>query len=412
MRKKTPWIAALVALPLFVALVLPLPQLAWAHGGCSKPEYQFDIYPKKIEDPNRVIVKMGDIQVTAGEFFSYVRNIAGFKIKADMLQRNFLLHFWVVEAASRYYPSDINDYIPRMLRLEKGSEEYQARLNEWVLAQAGLYARFLHYTNIGKAEGRDKEPHFKAVLDVFGQQLKADYLEDVVKYGKMDPTQMGVRKFVAALAKSDRQQMEKHYTNPDAVKPFERRNAEKRWVGYRRDLMGATSTDLIFKKVKSLAAPDTTPIAKVNQHVITLGGFKAIYGPMPNDTNWNNLKNSRGSKLMLYYGMGDEAEHLGIVPPTVREKIDVSQKLYLAAEQLVRRFGAQALDVKDPTIDFGFYRKVVYFQTLLGFVKVFWDESAKLPEYQNIWIDKDYLAGVDWFVEQRKFDKNAQPTYF
>ncbi|MDP8225873.1 MAG: hypothetical protein P9L99_21105 [Candidatus Lernaella stagnicola] len=396
---------------LFLVMALALPAaLVWAHGGHGKTELQFKVVPKNVESPGASVIKMGGITISRQEFFDYIRNTAAFQMRADLIQRDFLLHFWVIEGVSRYYPTDINDLFARLEKLGPESPEFAPRLNEWILAQADLFARLSHYAAKAKRQPWSKAGKISPVLEMFAQKQKADLMEDVIKYGAMPPSRMGVRKFAASLSADDRAHIERHYKDPKDIKPFEVKETKRRWIQYRRDLLANTPNARLYLKVQSMSVPPATPIAKVNDHVITMGDFLSIYGPMVNDTNWNNVKKSRVPGMMLAYAMADEADHLGVVPQWLKAKIALSKKMYLAAGQIIREFGPATLGETTPEINFAFYRKIVYFPNLLKFEKFFVEKSGNLPAGQKLWIDKDYLTSLAWIVEPAYTPEQA--SYF
>ena len=410
MKRTFPGLGFLIPLLLLIIGVLIVDGLVWAHGGHGKPELQFKVVPTKIESPSKVIIKMGDIQITRRDFFDYIRHVAALQIKADLLQRNFLLHYWVVEGVSRYYPTDINDFMKRLMIIGPDSPDFAPLMNDWAEKQAGLFPRILHFYKKAQAQGKHDDSGIISVLQSFTQHVKMDFMEELASFGRMTPTRAGLQDFVRDLPTGDRDNIERHYTNPNEVKPFQRKEGRKRWIKYRRDLLKNTPHEKSYEQVTSLEVPPDTPIAKINQHTVTMADFLAIYGPIPNDVNWNNIKRSRINKLILAYAMGDEADRLRILPLRFQSKIALTEKLYLASDQMVHDIGPISLRENNPTIDFQFFRKIVYFQNLMKFEKTFIAESAKIPDFQNCWIDRDYLARVEWVIQQAYTPEQA--SYF
>ena len=114
------------ATALLLALAMAPPP-ALAHGGHGKPELQFILSPTQpISDPDVALIKIDGIEISRAEFLAYIRAVAAFQMRADLLQRDFMLHYWIAEGLSRYYPADINEVMP--LAGERSSEFTAAKL--------------------------------------------------------------------------------------------------------------------------------------------------------------------------------------------------------------------------------------------------------------------------------------------
>ena len=397
------------ALRIVVAAALLIPAIALAHGGHGKPEYQFTLEPESVENPDAVVIRQGDAEITRREFFDYVASVSAFQMKGDLLQRDFLLHFWIVEGLSRYYPSDINERFARLVQMDPAEPEYDRRLDEWVLAQADLFARIDHYYDKAIAAGKGGDPAVNAVLDSFAAHAKADLMEDLVSYGEMDPDPLSLRLFAGQMAEGETVVMGKHYKDPGEAAPFERKHARTRWIKYRRDLLKDTSKSRAYKKVETLDVSPETLVARVGDKKITMADFLAIYGPIPNDVNWNQVKMSRGSQLVRAYALAQELDRLGIAPPSIDTKIAMARRFYLAAAQIVEDHGPAFFGRPDAPVDFQLFREVAYYPNLVKFEPYFHDVSEHLPGRETLWIDKEFLTGVKWKLapaytpEQAKF---------
>ncbi len=391
-------------------MVLFTSATAFAHGGHGKAEIQFKITPKQTTAPAQPVIKIAGLSAGRAEFFNYIQSVGAFQMKADLLQRDFLLHYWVAEGLSRYYPTDINDLMPRLMRLGPSSPEYKQRIDEWVLRQADLYGRLMLYNDKAVKAKRDRDPAVVAVLNTYAQHAKGDFLEDLVSFGDFEPTIMGLRTFIVSLKKSERANIEAHYRDPDAAHEFQRKEVKKRWIKYRQDLQKNTKYERLFEKIDSLNVSPDTPIAMINGTPILLRDFLAVYGPIPNDTNWNNIKQSRVTQMAMAIAMADEVDHLGVLSERYKNKIAVAKILYLASDQVVHEFGPATLNELKPKIDFQFFRDVVKYTNLVQFEKIFLTESVKTPAYGDLWIDKEYLAGLEWKIE--KAFTPQQASYF
>lgn len=398
MNRCFPGLTLLFSIPLLLIGVLSFDGFVWAHGGHGKAEAQFKVVPKHIENPNETLIKIGDVHATRQDFFNYIRNIAAFQMKADLLQRDFLLHFWVIEGIARYFPTDINVLMQSLVDMGPQWPERTKRMNDWVEKQAGLFARLLIYREKAISAGMNKNPDTRWVLECFSKHIKADFIEEMVLLSAIPSSFQGVRDFVGGLQPAERRLIEKHYKDPDTVGPVARKRLSRRWIQYRRDLMKNTKNERLFENMDSIDVSLDTVIAVVNKHRITLAQFLAIYGPVQNDVHWNSIKRSRCSKLMLAYAMADEVDNLRILPQRFQDKIDLSEVFYLAVEQIVKDFGPATLRIKNPQIDFQFYREICAYLNLMRLEKIFVEETLNQPEYKDVRIDKTYLKKIVWDI--------------
>jgi hypothetical protein len=243
--------------------------------------------------------------------------------------------------------------------------------------------------------------HASAVLEVFEKYLKAGLLEDLVEYGSMKPTVDGVRSFVKSLTDAQRADIENQYRSPLEVKPFEEKEVRKRWIQYRRDLMDVVPEDRAYQTIETKEIPADTVIGKVGKRTLTFGQFEHVYGPVPTDVNWNQIKKSRVAQLLRTYAMADEADRLGIVSQKHKDKIHLAGVFYLSSEMIVREYGPEMLTAPEGDLDFQFFREIVYYPNLMKFEKLFLEQSAaKVPGFDSVWIDKEYLKSVDWTVQE------------
>jgi len=404
MKKPFPGSRAAKAIPLvlFVCLLVPFTtDLAFGHGGHGKPEIQYRVEPKnEIEAPNKTLIRMGDVKISRNDFFVYIRNVAAFQMRTDLLQRNFLLHYWVSEGLCRYYPFDINPFFQKFIGLEKFSGELKRQLNEWAISQAALFAKIRFFYRKARLAGLDKKPENVSCLDVFRWQVKTDFMEDFVSFSSVTPpTRDGVRNFVAELTPVQRADIHRYYRDPAKASSFQRKEGTKRWIKYRRNLLKKTPVNRAYEKIQCMHGPAKKTILEVNGRKITMEDFLGVYGPIPNDVNWNSIKNSRLARLTRACAMADEADRLGIIPQSAEDKVNLSKVLFLFAAQAVREFGQQTLNSPDRKVDFQVFRKICLYTNLLRFEEVFTKETENLPREKGLWIDEDYLRQVDWIVE-------------
>lgn len=399
----------LTILIIVVSFSAALAGLVFAHGGHGKPEIQFKIVPKTIESLDKVVIKMGKIKITRGEFFNYIRNVGAFQMKADLVQRDFLLHYWITEGLSRYYPQDINPFMQQLVNADPNSEDYKKKMDGWIESQAGLFARFMYFyqraVDSGKVDFR-----VNAVMESFEKHAKRDFLEELISFSDIKPSLHDLNKYVEGLPAEKRKAMDTLYPDPDKFKDASRKKARVKWIEFRRDLMENTPYKKDYLKIETMKVDRDTPFITVDGKVTPIINFFHTYGPIPNDTNFNNIKKSRGSQMLLAYAMSHHVDRLDIAPRKVTDKIELARKLYLASEQIVNEFGPTLFNQTDPTITFQFFRQVASFSNLIKFEKLFIEKSEQRPVYKTLWMDKEYLRSLEWTVEEAYTPK--QPKFF
>jgi hypothetical protein len=183
-----------------------------------------------------------------------------------------------------------------------------------------------------------------------------------------------------------------------------------RSVQYRKSVMGELGVERTVDAVTSPAMPPETPIGRVGKRTITLGELLAVFGPVPTDAAWQAIKPSRSAQMLRSAALAGEADALGIVGDKERRKIRIGEAFYLAADEAVRTFGPRSLGVKTAAADFDLFRQVAYYVNLRAFEKVFDAESRRIPGYDTLRTDKDFLAGLRWTV--RLAYTPEQPAYF
>ncbi|MDP8256360.1 MAG: hypothetical protein P9M14_11475 [Candidatus Alcyoniella australis] len=396
------------ATALLLALAMAPPP-ALAHGGHGKPELQFILSPTQpISDPDVALIKIDGIEISRAEFLAYIRAVAAFQMRADLLQRDFMLHYWIAEGLSRYYPADINEVMPRIIVLGPDHPKSKELISDWIDKQAGLAGLFYYYARKAQRAGRADDPQTLAALDVFNAHIKAEFLEDLVSLGQMEPTKDGLRQFVGGISAEDKLGIAKFYADPNKVGSVQRNMGKQRWVGYRRELLKDTVVTREYLKVDSLDVAADTVLLTVGDHKLTMGQFLAVYGPVPDELNWNNIKKTRCAQVIRAYALADEIDKLGLAPQFLDEKIVAARIFYLAADQAVRDFGPQTLRISNPVIDFQFLRQVAYYLNLTLFEKIFIDANMQNEVYRKMWIDREYLGGLKWNVEEAYTGQQAQ----
>ena len=378
-------------------LAIGLAITALAHGGHGKPESQFHVRPADpVSAPDTVVVKLGGLTATRADFVAYIDAVSAFQMRADLLQRNFLLRFWVAEVLSRYHPEDINKLMPPLASDQPLTGERKERIDRWIDAQADLYARLLFFADRAEHAGRADEPQTVAVLDCFAAHVKAEVLEDLVGYGPMEPTPDAVRAFAKSLSDAD---LAAILDKRDGATAREKRAAAIRWIAYRKAVIGELAVTRTIDDVLSPSQPQDTPIGSVGGRMFTLGELLAVFGPVPNDDAWEAIKRSRSAQLLRAYAMAGEADALGIVRARTRRKIGVGRLFYLAADQAVREYGPMVLGISNSPVDFETFRQIAYYRTLKMFEAVFHRMSRPQTAGLPLWIDREFLASIRWRVQ-------------
>ncbi|MCZ7585982.1 MAG: hypothetical protein M5R36_23140 [Deltaproteobacteria bacterium] len=198
----------------FVAVLL-VPSIGGTHGGDAREEGAYHIAPKTAWDqPDAASMRVGDHEISRGEFLAYLQTVGENEIHADLLQRSFQLHFTLSQGIIRQHPQDADDLLKRIAAAETPSEEEAGQLKAWIAGQAELYAAIVASADKARAAGLDKTPEVRDVLDTFHRHLKADFLQDLVTYGTMEPTADAVRAYAAGLTPADKSGTAELFSGP------------------------------------------------------------------------------------------------------------------------------------------------------------------------------------------------------
>ncbi|MCB1152797.1 MAG: hypothetical protein H6684_10655 [Deltaproteobacteria bacterium] len=363
-------------------------------------EYQFHIVPKNASEPDKAVIKIGDEKKTRDDFFAFIRNVGGYQLKRESLQRTFQIRFWLFEELTRRNPENVNKTMKGYVGLPPDSPKMTTEFPQWVVAEADHHARLTLMAAKAKANPDINKSDTAEVIECMAMHIKMDFLQDLVMFGPMEPTVEGLRQFVAELSPEQRANIEDELLqDPDKATEKTRRLRRMRWIQYRQDLFEKTPYDLKVGEIETVGGlPNSTLLLKVNDHEITLGEFLAIHGPIYNEVYWRNSKFARINQIRTAYTIGDEVDRLDILPRRYRQKVTTTELIFLAAEEIIREYGAQVLPPEKDGMNFLYFRSILKSPTRQELVKLFLEKVDATPEYQARWIDRDYLSSLRWRV--------------
>ncbi|MCZ7585983.1 MAG: hypothetical protein M5R36_23145 [Deltaproteobacteria bacterium] len=161
-------------------------------------------------------------------------------------------------------------------------------------------------------------------------------------------------------------------------------------------MRNATAFGRDYEKNQKLSktAPET-PIAHVGAEPIALSYFLNVYGPVPNDVNWNDIKKSRVRLLAEVFLLSSEYDRLGFARPDVEDEFTMLETFHLFAVQAARDLGGKVLG-QPPDDSFVLLKQLCEFQNLPRVRNAFVDATAETAP----WIDRELLDATEWVVEK------------
>lgn len=390
---------------LFIIFFIVVAGLLWlsdasAHFALAP---KLDIQPAELESPQAVLMKVGNITATRGEFSDYLQRITAFDTRYDRIQPNFYSYFSLVRGVALFYPDNVHTYIDKIALVKEQPPFYKLAVTSWFEKQAEMFTRILYYKRRAAETKLINSDAIKAVTEFYAASAKTAFIEELVVLGSMPPTLQGLNNFISKLSPEQRRKLETGVANDtELTPPDEQQKMRQRWITFRRDVLRNTTQRSHCDTIQSLSTPQDTVLVSINQHKISMGDFFAIFGKPQNDKQWNAVKRVNCSRLALFYAMGDLAEKLTIVPERVRKKIDISQQLYLAGVQMAKELGPLVIKNQGSANDLRLVQELMAFPQVVDLQKHVIQATNQLAAKHDLsFLDKEYLAGVPWRLERK-----------
>jgi hypothetical protein len=361
------------------------------------------IQPSELESPQAVLMKVGNITATRGEFSDYLQRITALDTRYDRIQPNFYSHFSLVRGVALFYPDNVHTYIDKIALVKQQPPFYKLAVNSWFEKQAEMFTRILYYKRRASETKLINSNDIKAVMDFYAASAKTAFIEELIVLGSMPPTLQGLADFSSKLSSEQRRKLATGAANDtELTPPDEQQKMRQRWITFRRDVLSHTTQTSHCDTFQSLSVPQDTVLISVNQHKVSLGDFFAIFGKPQNDKQWNAVKRVNCSRLALFYAMGDLAEKLNIVPERVREKIQISQQLYLAGVQITKELAPLVINNQRSPNDLRLVQELMAFPQVVDLQKHVIQATNQLAaKHELSFLDKEYLASVPWRLERK-----------
>ena len=174
--------------------------------------------------------------------------------------------------------------------------------------------------------------------DLYAAGAKTVLLEELIVLGEMEPSVAGPTRYIekdpAALQRLLGKGLE---LDAEATPTEEQRRLKKRCSDFRRDVLKHTPQRRYDEWLEKPQAPLDTRIAQVNQHHISLGEYRAVYGAASERRPFQGVSKASISRLILFYAMADLADRHELVPQRVRKDIRLCGELFLIAVGLARQ---------------------------------------------------------------------------
>ncbi|MEO1229694.1 MAG: hypothetical protein AAFZ18_12360 [Myxococcota bacterium] len=314
-----------------ILLSLPIlgPRPCQAHFAFAP---KLTITPVVYDKPETVLVRVGKLTASRADFGAYIRRLTAFDTKYDRVQPSLSAHFGLVRALALFHPQDVHAYLARVEEI-RGDEEIRGlALSTWFLRQAEMFGYIEAFAERARARGVQEEAATRAVIDLYTAGAKAEFLEELVVLGEMDPTVGGVRDFLTSLPSSVRADPPTRIEQDQSLSsPEEQRRMRSRWIAFRRDaIKTATISDNCGGDLDEVSM---TPLLQVNEHRMRADDYAAIFGA---GSHRRGPVKANCRRVALFWALADVSDALGIGPRRVQEKVRTTHRLFLAAKQLVR----------------------------------------------------------------------------
>lgn len=357
---------------------------------------KIEILPKSVEHPEILFVKRGEIKATRGEYLDYLQRLTAFDTKYQKVQTNFAAHFELVRGVAFFHPENVHQYIDNIGQIQSNEKIRRFAVMSWFQLQAEMFARLLTLREAAERTKLADDPKIRPVLDLYAAGAKTALLEELIILGDMEPTVEGITRFVKDKPQGYRELLEKGVELDKEATPMEeQKRLKKRWSDFRRDVMSHTAQTRYDQDVISYDLPGDTPLAKVNEHKISLADYMAVYGKPSSDRLWRGINKAHVARLILFHAMADLTDRLEILPQRVERDIQLSSGIYLLGVQLARQAAPAVLDKNDFVLSLKDVRQIMQYPNVIE-VKD-WLLSQKQEESL---VEKGFLRETDWSLKR------------
>ncbi|MDP8222373.1 MAG: hypothetical protein P9L99_03365 [Candidatus Lernaella stagnicola] len=392
--EKAFWNKRNVTVLLAVLVLLVAASLALGAKGILT-DLRFRVVPADpVDQLQKTVIRAGNVEISREEFLFYLEEVLAFPAQGDLVQRNFLWHYHFAERLARTYPFEVEDVVWRIaVENHDAGKQAQARLTDWVIGQADLFARFIL---LAERAAPDDATH--TVLDTFTDNLYGRRLLHIVRCGEMEPNRESVAEFVAGLSAKERENIDTALRPSGSIKPFEEDVLMERVDDYQADLAKFVIVDRPYENAEDLAAllrdPNQTLVA-IDGEKITVKDFLAIHGIPRNVVDWNQIKGTRLTQLVAAHGLATEAQRLRIDATDLHNRVALARTFYLAMWDAIGTYKPAA---RSAVFDVDLFRTLAFHGAFEEFRDWFIDYTDKLLGSQGVWSDKDFLKTITWKV--------------
>lgn len=381
-------VAILVALP----ILSPRPSVA--HFALAP---KLTVGPVDYDEPEAVLVRVGKLTASRGDFGTYLRRLTAFDTKYDRVQPSLSAHFGLVRALALFHPRDVHAYLAHVEEIQGDEEIRDLALRTWFLRQAEMFGYIEAFASRAQDQGVHEEAATRAVIDLYTAGAKAEFLEELIVLGSMDPTVEGLRDFLHRLSPAARADPPTRIEQDQALSsPGEQRRMRSRWITFRRDaIKTATISDNCGA---DLDAASTAPLLEINQHRMTHRDYSAIFG---SESRAAGAVKANCRRAALFWAVADIGDALGMDPPRVQEKVRTTQRLFLAAKQLLRE-----LELRPPGTS---SRDLAWVRKLQSYPQILETKASLLSSApgDTAEIDRTFISSVTWQLKRALAPKHS-----
>jgi hypothetical protein len=387
---------------LWVALLAAVP--GQAHFALAP---KIEVAPTHFPQPDTPFLRLETIRASRADFARYLERLTAFDTKYDRVQPSLYLHFSLARGIALFHPDNLHTYVDHINEVKTNGPLFRLAVRTWFEGQAEMFARLEHFRRQALKAGLDREPRIRAVMELYTAAPKTEFLEELVVLGAWEPSVQGLRGVVETIPADARGEIATGIENDTELTPAaEQSRMERRWIEFRRDLLGQARIEGHCDGVSTAADPGTV-LLEVNGRQLTLADYLAVLG-QAGEARSMTVKKAHCRRLTLSYAAADLVDTLGIAPHRVAAKVAASRRLVLAAAQIVRELGPRLDPSAAAPTDVTHLRRLqAYPEVVVVKDLVIEVTQDRLIDNEALFLDREFVRSRDWRLQRSLAPKHS-----